>query len=133
MRKLNSTTSAAIINHLKSILAENGIPETLISDNGLQYSSQEFAAFASSKAGIDHVTSSPLYPQSNGFVERSVQTVKNLLRKAEASWQDPYLQPRTKPVETNRENACFFLSSWQKLKPPPNECPISSLPLSKVV
>ena len=43
------------------------------------------------------------------------------------------LQPRTKPVETNRENACFFLSSWQKLKPPPNECPISPLPLSKVV
>ena len=43
------------------------------------------------------------------------------------------LQPRTKPVETNRENANFFLSSWQKLKPPPNECPISPLPLSKVV
>ena len=43
------------------------------------------------------------------------------------------LQPRTKPVETNRENAYFFLSSRQKLKPPPNECPISPLPLSKVV
>ena len=43
------------------------------------------------------------------------------------------LQPRTKPVETNRETACFFLSSWQKLKPPPNEYPISPLPLSKVV
>ena len=43
-----------------------------------------------------------------------------------------YLQPRTKPVETNRENAYFFLSSRQKLKPPPNENPISPLPLSKV-
>ena len=43
------------------------------------------------------------------------------------------LQPRTKPVETNRENAYFFLSSRQKLKTPPNECPISPLPLSKVV
>ena len=39
------------------------------------------------------------------------------------------LQSWTKPVETNRENAYFFLSSWQKLKPPPNECPISPLPL----
>ena len=37
------------------------------------------------------MTSSPLYPQSNGFIERSVQTVKNLLRNAEASGQDPYL------------------------------------------
>ena len=43
------------------------------------------------------------------------------------------LQPRTKPVETNRENAYFFLSFRQKLKPPPNECAISPLPLSKVV
>ena len=84
VRKLNSTTSAAVINHLESIFAENGIPETLISDNGLQYSSQEFAAFCK-QCGTDHVTSSPLYPQSNGFVERSVQTMKNLLRKEEAS------------------------------------------------
>ena len=48
------------------------------------------------------------------------------------------LQPRTKPVDTkpvesNPENAYLFLSSWQKLKPPPNECPISPLPLSRVV
>ena len=43
------------------------------------------------------------------------------------------LQPRTKPVETNGENAYFFLSSQQKLKSPTNECPISPLPLSKVV
>ena len=42
VRKLNSTTSVAVINHLKSIFAENGIPETLISDNGPQFSSQEF-------------------------------------------------------------------------------------------
>ena len=43
------------------------------------------------------------------------------------------LQSRTKPVETNRENAYFFMASRQKLKPPPNEWPISPLPLSKVV
>ena len=49
-------------------------------------------------------------------------------------WFTQQLQPRRKPVETNRENAyIFFLSSWQKLKPPPNECLISHFPLSKVV
>ena len=41
-------------------------------------------------------------------------------------------QPRAKPVETNCENAYFFLSSWQKLKPPPNECPVSPLPYPKL-
>ena len=38
-------------------------------------------------------------------------------------------QPRGKPVGTNRENDYFFLSSRQKLKPPPNKCPISPPPL----
>jgi hypothetical protein len=35
--------------------------------------------------------SSPVYPQSNGLAERTVQTVKNLLQKAKASGEDPYL------------------------------------------
>ncbi|XP_022797031.1 uncharacterized protein K02A2.6-like [Stylophora pistillata] len=103
MRKLSSTTSTAVINHLKSIFSENGVPETLISDNGSQYNFQEFAALCK-QWGIDYVTSSPLYPQSNGFVERSVQTVKNLLRRVEASGQDPYLALltyRTTPVDSN--------------------------------
>ena len=78
VRKLNSTTSAAVISHLNSVFAENGIPKTLVSDNGPQYSSQEFAPFWK-QWDINHVTSSSLNPQSNGFIERSVQTVKNLL------------------------------------------------------
>ncbi|XP_041350869.1 uncharacterized protein K02A2.6-like [Gigantopelta aegis] len=80
---------------------ENGIPETLVSDNGPQYSSREFASFCKSW-GITHVTSSPLYPQSNGFIERMVQTVKNLLKKSESSGQDPYLALlayRTTPID----------------------------------
>ena len=50
------------------------------------------------------MTSSPLYPQSNEFIEKSVQIVKNLLQKAEASGQDPYLRIlayRTTPVHNN--------------------------------
>ena len=103
LRKLNSTTSAAIINHLKSIFAEHGIPESLVTDNGPQYSSREFAAFCD-HWGINHITSSPLYPKSNGFIERMVQTVKNLLKKSDAAGQDPYLallSYRTTPIDSN--------------------------------
>ncbi|KXJ12138.1 Uncharacterized protein K02A2.6 [Exaiptasia diaphana] len=96
IRKLN------IINHLKSIFAEHGIPEELVTDNGPQYSSNEFAKFCSSW-GIKHTTSSPLFPQSNGFSERMVQTVKNLLRKANDAGVDPYIaliNYRTTPVDS---------------------------------
>ena len=102
VRKLNSTTSSAVINHLKSVFAEYGIPETIITDNGPQYSSQEFQTFCN-VWGINHITSSPLYPQSNRFSERMVQTVNNLLKKSDASGQDPYLgllMYRTTPVDS---------------------------------
>ena len=83
---LKSISSEEVINHLKSIFARHGIPETVMSDNGTQYTSSKFASFASTY-GFTLNTSSPLYPQSNGEAERAVQTLKGLLKKA----SDPYL------------------------------------------
>ena len=88
--QLANTKSSTVIQHIKSIFARHGIPEVVISDNGPQYSSEEFQRF-STTWGFVHKTSSPTYPQSNGFAERTVQTVKNLLTKAKATNQDPYL------------------------------------------
>ena len=90
IRKLSSTTSQAIITHLKSIFAEHGIPAQLVSDNGPQYSAKEFQDFTES-CGIVHITSSPHYPQANGSSERMVQTVKNILTKCDKEGGDPYL------------------------------------------
>ena len=81
--QLTSTTSAAVIRALKSVFSRHGIPETV---HGPQYSSQEFARFASSYE-FKHITSSPRFPQRNGQVERTVQTVKRLLKRS----NDPYL------------------------------------------
>ena len=84
--KLRATTSKAIIDALKSVFCRYGIPETVRSDNGPQYSSSEFATFAR-ECNFHHVTSSPLFPQSNGQVERAIQTAKKLLKRSD----DPYM------------------------------------------
>ena len=66
--------------HLINLFAIEGYPDEIVTDNGPPFSSQEFNRFLS-KLGITHTTSSPLYPRSNGSVERMVQTVKTLLSK----------------------------------------------------
>ena len=86
LSKLESTTSEAVINHMKSILARHGIPETIISDNGPQFASKEFSFFAI-EYGFSHVTSSPGYASANGEAERAVRTIKELLHSA----KDPYI------------------------------------------
>ena len=76
--KLALTTSQSIIAALKSNYVRCSIPEIVVSDNGPQYSSQEFTGFAKAYS-FSHITSSLHYPQSNGHMERAVKTVKNLL------------------------------------------------------
>ena len=41
--------------------------------------------------GFTTTTSSPNYPQSNGQVERTIQTLKRILKKADYQNKDPYL------------------------------------------
>jgi len=86
---------------MKQVFAEHGIPERVVSDNGRQYDSATFRNFAKTW-GFDHITSSPHYPQSNGFIERTIQTVKYTLTKAKASSLDPdlaLLSLRTTPID----------------------------------
>lgn len=81
------TTSHAVIRLLKEIFSEQGTPERLMSDNGPQYNSAMFVEFAKDW-NFQHVTSSPRYPQSNGYIERQVQTVKNTMTKAKKDNMD---------------------------------------------
>ena len=89
-KKLTSSKSTTVITHIKSAFARHGIPCEVISDNGPQYSSKESESF-SKQWVFKHTTTSPLYPQANGIIEKSVQTVKNLLPKAKQGNRDPCL------------------------------------------
>ena len=79
--RLRCMTADEVILHTKSVFARHGIPEEVISDNGPQFSSKLFQLF-SHEYGFHHITSCPLYPQSNGEAERAVKTIKALLNKA---------------------------------------------------
>ena len=77
-------SSKGVIKATKEVLSEIGIPRKIISDNGPHFASEAYRTFTS-EWEILHVTSSPHYPQSNGFVERTIQTVKRTMKKAKAS------------------------------------------------
>ena len=81
MRKIPNSTSSAIIKELELIFSEFGRPFIFRSDNGPCYSSEEFKFFMQNWL-IEHRTSSPHYPQSNGLAESMVKVSKNLIEKA---------------------------------------------------
>lgn len=88
--KLKSTRSTAVIQKVKSHFARYGIPNTVISDNGPQFSSVEFSHFARAY-DFNHITSSPHYPKSNGKAESAVKSAKQMLKKTTRANSDQHL------------------------------------------
>ena len=66
VRRLPNSSTHTMIKELGLVFTELGRPFILRSDNGPCYSSREFHNFLSFYQ-VDHITSSPHYPQSNGF------------------------------------------------------------------
>lgn len=72
-------TTAITIEKCREIFARFGVPEVLVSDNGAQFTSNEFQHFME-MIGIIHKRSAPYHPATNGQAERNVQTFKNTLK-----------------------------------------------------
>ncbi|CAF4891510.1 unnamed protein product [Pieris macdunnoughi] len=101
-------------------LHKHGIPNILISDNGPPFNSKEFHNFALDWQ-IQHITSSPYLPQSNGLVERTIGTVKNILKKCLTDNTDPHLallQYRNTPKESMYSPAQLLMSRSLRTKLP---------------
>ena len=88
--RLADKRASEVIRHLKNHFARHGLPDVVMSDNGQPFRSAEFKAFAVAWE-FNHITSSPRYSQSNGKVEKSVNTLKNLMKKSVEAHSDPYL------------------------------------------
>ena len=77
---MSSITSEATIGNLKASFSTHGLPDVLVTDNGPSFKSESFRQFVSLN-GIQHLTSAPYHPASNGLAERAVQTFKNAMKK----------------------------------------------------
>ena len=87
VHKLSSMTGQHVVNQCKLIFSEYGWPETLISDNGPCYTADAFTSVMNA-CHVNHITSSPHYPQPNGLAGKYVQIVKSLFYKAKEEGKD---------------------------------------------
>ena len=84
--KLENTTSRHVIRKLKSIFARHGTPRNVMSDNGPQFSSKEFKEFKNESLPILHQVQ-----RIQSQTAWQAQTIKQLLKKAEKSGEDPHI------------------------------------------
>ncbi|XP_060547527.1 uncharacterized protein K02A2.6-like [Pantherophis guttatus] len=82
-----STTAEAVIKALRKLFATHGLPDTLVSDNGPQFTATLFEGYLAG-LGIRHALSAPFHPASNGLAERFVRTAKEALSRLDnGDWQ----------------------------------------------
>lgn len=74
-------TSSFTVNKLREVFARFGLPDTIVSDNGTQFTSVLFQEFVE-RNKIVHKTSPPGHPATNGAAENSVKSFKNGLKAA---------------------------------------------------
>ena len=70
----SSTTTAKTIEALRLLFASYGVPNQLVSDNGPQFVSKDFAEFMAGNA-VKHICVAPyhpFHPASNGLAEQFV-------------------------------------------------------------
>lgn len=75
-----STTTARTTELISEAFARHGYCDTIVSDNGPQFTSAEFVTFCKS-LGINHIRTAPYHPQSNGQAEKFVDLLKTGLGK----------------------------------------------------
>ena len=89
--QMSSTTTSKTIDALRTLFARYGLPDQVVSDNGTQFTSEEFSQFMKAN-GIKHIRTAPYHPSSNGQAERFVQTFKRAMKAGERD--EPSLSTR---------------------------------------
>ena len=89
--KCKRPTTNCTIGFLHKLFARFGVVDCAVSDNGTQFTSNEFKQFCDTYQ-MKHITTSQYHPGSNGQMERFVDTLKRALGKAQGTPIDRALQ-----------------------------------------
>ena len=115
IKKLNSMTRKAIAHHMQSTFSEYRWSGTLVTDIGPCYTSKEFHILMQSMS-VNHLTSSPHFPPSNGLAEKYVGIIKNLFHKAKEEGHSPYtalMVYRNTPLDGTLQSPMQILQGMQ--------------------
>ena len=85
--EMSSTTTNKTITELCKMFAAYGLPAQLVSDNGPQFTAEQFENFMQVN-GIKHIKCAPFHPASNGAVERLVQTFKKAMKSSKDTYSN---------------------------------------------
>ena len=115
--EMTTTSAAKTIATLRHLFSTYGLPEQVVSDNGPQFTSEEFQQFIQSNR-VKHIRCAPYHPASNGAVERFNQTFKRALKASQKDGRslshrlaDFLLTYRFTPHSTtNRTPSSLFLN-----------------------
>ena len=91
------TTSQAVANITSKYFSLFGAPQSIISDNGPQFIGKPYQQLMNN-LDIAHVTSSPHHSRSHGFIERTIRTVKAVMKKESRDTDIALLILRTTPI-----------------------------------
>ncbi|KAL9985896.1 hypothetical protein ACROYT_G008349 [Oculina patagonica] len=118
---LRSTSAKAVIPHLDSIFARQGIPEVVRTDNGPPFKSESFRKFAT-HLGFTHPRITPEWPRANGEAERPMKTLEQAITTAVVqgkNWKQQLFiflrQHRANPHSTTGKSPSELLNG-RKLK-----------------
>ena len=115
--KMTTLTTQAVINKLRPLFEMYGSPNTLRTDRGPQFESEEFRNFAS-EYDFCHIRSSPHYAQSNGLAEAGVKIIKTVLKKNPQNPGLALMEYRATPNSSGYSPAQLFLSRNIKTRLP---------------
>ncbi|XP_046581664.1 uncharacterized protein K02A2.6-like [Haliotis rubra] len=112
---IKNTTAESIVDYLTRIFTTHGLPLSLKTDNGPQFTSKNFKEYLRHN-GVEHKTSTPYWPQANGEVERQNQTILKRIKIAQVEGKDwkteliPFLiMYRTTPQATTGKSPSELL------------------------